>query len=105
MAIQTINTGIVANDGTGDAIRTAFQTVNSNFDYINGGLFAGSQSSIISALSVTGGSITSNTFILAGTYVNANSIVGDTVTSRGNLFVSRGGGYIIGNLTVMGNLS
>ena len=99
MAINLIDTGVVANDGTGDPIRSAFQTVNSNFDFINGGLFAGTQSSIISAVSVTGG------YIVANTYVNANSIVGDTITSHGNLYVSRGGGYIIGNLTVIGNLS
>lgn len=31
MAIQTINVGSNANDGTGDQIRSAFQKVNSNF--------------------------------------------------------------------------
>lgn len=31
MAIQTINLGTYANDGTGDDLRTAFQKVNSNF--------------------------------------------------------------------------
>lgn len=31
MAKQTINTGTVANDGTGDGLRTAFTKVNSNF--------------------------------------------------------------------------
>lgn len=31
MAIQTINLGNYANDGTGDDLRTAFQKVNSNF--------------------------------------------------------------------------
>jgi hypothetical protein len=28
---KTINTGVVANDGTGDPLRTAFRTVNENF--------------------------------------------------------------------------
>jgi hypothetical protein len=99
MAINLIDTGVVANDGTGDPIRNAFQTVNSNFDYINGGLFAGTQSSIISAVSVTAG------YIVANTYVNANAIVGDTVTSHGNLYVSQNGAYIIGNVKIIGNLS
>lgn len=31
MAIQTINLGTYANDGTGDDLRTAFEKVNSNF--------------------------------------------------------------------------
>jgi hypothetical protein len=29
--MQTINVGSAPNDGTGDALRTAFQKVNSNF--------------------------------------------------------------------------
>jgi len=32
MAKQTINLGLVANDGTGDKLRTAFSKINSNFD-------------------------------------------------------------------------
>jgi len=31
MNLTNINVGTVANDGTGDALRTAFQTVNANF--------------------------------------------------------------------------
>jgi len=34
MAIQTINIGQNANDGTGDDLRTAFDKVNDNFDYL-----------------------------------------------------------------------
>ena len=33
-SINLVNTGVSANDGTGDSIRTAFQTVNNNFSYI-----------------------------------------------------------------------
>lgn len=104
MAINTIYTGAIANDGTGDSIRTAFQTVNNNFDYINGGLFAGTQSSIISAVSVQTGYLVSNTYIFANTYVNAKSIVGNTITSYGNLFVSKDGATIVGNVNIVGNL-
>ena len=31
MAVQTINIGNIANDGTGDNLRQAFQKVNTNF--------------------------------------------------------------------------
>ena len=99
MAINLINTGATANDGTGDVIRNAFDTVNDNFDFINGGLFAGTQSSIISAVSVTAGYIYSNT------WVNANSIVSNTITSAGNLTVQSNGALIFGNVTIFGNLT
>jgi hypothetical protein len=32
MALQTINIGASANDGTGDPLRTAFEKVNENFE-------------------------------------------------------------------------
>ena len=105
MAYININTGAVANDGTGDTIRSAFGTVNDNFQTFNDGLFAGTRQTIISAASVTGGYIVSNTYVLATSYVNADSIVGNTVTSYGNLFVSQDGATIIGNVTIVGNLS
>ena len=105
MAYININTGAVANDGTGDTIRSAFGTVNDNFQTFNDGLFAGTRQSIISAASVTGGYIVSNTYVLATSYVNADSIVGNTVTSYGNLFVSQDGATIIGNVTIVGNLN
>jgi hypothetical protein len=105
MAINTINIGAVANDGTGDPIRTAFDTVNDNFQFVQGGLFAGTESAIISAVSVTGGYLVSNSYILASTYVNAGSLIGDTVTSNGNLYVSQDGAYIIGNVNIVGNLT
>ena len=34
MAIEVIDVGNVANDGTGDPLRTAFQKVNNNFAYM-----------------------------------------------------------------------
>ena len=36
MAIQTINLGSYANDGTGDDLRTAFEKVNANFTALTG---------------------------------------------------------------------
>lgn len=35
MAIQTVNLGTYANDGTGDDLRTAFEKVIGNFDYLD----------------------------------------------------------------------
>ena len=35
MAIQDINIGSLANDGTGDDLRTAMQKINSNFDELD----------------------------------------------------------------------
>jgi cytoskeletal protein CcmA (bactofilin family) len=104
MATSFVNIGVTANDGTGDPIRTAFDTVNDNFDIINGALFAGTQSSIISAVSVTGGYFISNSYVEADTYVSADSFIGNTVVSNGNLFVSQDGAYIVGNVTIVGNL-
>lgn len=92
MAINNIDTGIVANDGTGDPIRRAFQTVNENFDYINGGLFAGREAAIISAASIETEYLTSNTYVSA-----------DTLVATSNLYATQGG-TIVGNLSIIGNL-
>lgn len=105
MAINNIDIGAVPNDGTGNPIRTAFDTVNDNFAFVQAGLFAGTQSSIISALSVTGDYLLSNTYVYATTYSNANTVVsrGNTVVGS-NLFVQSNGATIVGNVTILGNL-
>jgi len=103
MAINLIDIGATANDGSGDPIRTAFQTVNNNFDYINGGLFAGSEASTISAVSVTGGVIVSNTSLTADSTTSNNLTV--TGALGGNLYVQSNGAYIVGNVTILGNLT
>jgi hypothetical protein len=98
MAIDTINIGAIANDGTGDTIRDAFETVNQNFSFVQGGLFAGTELTIINALSVTSQTISTQTFA-------ANTLVGNAVTSNGNLYVSKDGAFIIGNVNIVGNLT
>jgi hypothetical protein len=105
MATSFVNVGSTANDGTGDPLRSAFNTVNDNFEIINGALFAGTQSSIISAVSVTGGYFISNSYVEADTYVSADNLIGNTVVSNGNLFVSQDGAYIVGNVNIIGNLT
>jgi hypothetical protein len=103
MAIDLIDVGATANDGSGDSIRAAFQTVNNNFDFVNGGLFAGSEATTISAVSVTGGVIVSNTSVTANS-TTSNSVV-VTGALGGNLFVQSNGAYIIGNVNIIGNLN
>lgn len=105
MPTTFVNIGSVPNDGTGDPIRTAFGTVNENFDLINGALFAGTESTIISAFSLTSGSIVSNSYILADSWVNADSIVSNTITSSGHLRVNSNGAYIVGNVNIIGSLN
>jgi len=98
MAINTINIGAIANDGTGDSIRSAFDTVNENFSFVQGGLFAGTEQSIINAISIVSQTISTDSFV-------TDSVVGNTVTSNGNLFVSSNGAFIIGNVNIVGNLT
>lgn len=49
MAQQTIGIGTVANDGTGDPLRTAFDKANDNFDELYAALTAAPTESIILA--------------------------------------------------------
>jgi len=105
MAYTAINIGIEANDGTGSPLRTAFDTVNDNFQIINDGLYAGTRQTIISALSTQSEYFLSNTYVLANTYVSADSLIGNSVTSNGNLYVSQGGAFIYGNVNIVGNLT
>lgn len=104
MTITNVYLGAEENDGSGDAIRSAFSKVNDNFSYLSDAVLSGTESTIISAFSLTAGSIISNSYVLANSWMNAASLVGNTVTSNGNLFVSQDGAYIIGNVTVIGNL-
>lgn len=93
MSTSFVNVGSIANDGTGDPIRTAFITVNENFNIINGAIFAGTVPTIINATSVTAEIIISN-----------SSITGNTITA--NNFVATGGGAeITGDVTIFGNLN
>lgn len=49
MAIQTINLGTYANDGSGDDLRTAFQKVNANFAELD------AEAAISTAVNIGGG--------------------------------------------------
>lgn len=130
--VKFVNTGAVANDGTGDAIRTAFNTVNSNFSNIDSRISTGNFGVVYSGtyiqanLSLTslGPTLTDtlevySTANIAGNVqienltVN-NAFVASTVTSTGNTYVQDSLNVtnsasitknlvIGGNLTVLGN--
>lgn len=94
-----VQVGSAPNDGSGDTIRNAFSTVNSNFDLLNGAIFTGEKATIISAVSVTGG------YIISNSYVTANSVQANSFVSAGNLTVQSNGALIYGNVTIVGNLT
>ena len=99
MSTSFVNVGSIANDGTGDPIRTAFITVNDNFNIINGAIFAGTLPTQLTSTEII------TEYLISNTFVSAQSIVSNTVTSHGNLYVSRDGATIIGNVTILGNLN
>ena len=55
MAQQTINIGTVANDGTGDPLRTAFDKINDNFTEVYG--FDGDITGVTAGTGLTGGGV------------------------------------------------
>ena len=57
MAKTVINVGSAANDGTGDPLRTAFQSTNSNFDEVYNLLGDGSALSITGDISISAGAV------------------------------------------------
>ena len=68
MAIQTVNLGTFANDGSGDDLRAAFEKVNSNFVELDANLIANGQN------------LGSGTVIFAGK--TANPGVGENLTFK-----------------------
>ncbi len=96
MAIQTINLGSYANDGSGDDLRTAFQKVNANFSELNditaiGGENLGSGTPVYAGMSAIEGSGDNLTFrsLVAGDNVtitnNATTITIEATDSINNL--------------------
>lgn len=61
MAIQTINLGTYANDGSGDDLRTAFQKVNANLIELYGALYGANVGSVPPTTSVEDGELWWNT--------------------------------------------
>jgi len=89
MAIEHINTGIRANDGTGESIKSAFDKVNSNFDQLIGttGIIRTTVSEAVGEITSTfdGGEITGNTLISSTT--NSSNPTTGALTIVGGLGV------------------
>lgn len=100
MAIQTINLGVVANDGTGDDLREAFLKVNNNFLELDG-----RTASAITASNL--GTIGEGVFAQkVGTDLQFKKIVagnGATVTSDANSVIINGSGDSILSIDVFGD--
>lgn len=95
MAVQTINIGNIANDGTGDDIRVAFGKVNDNFEELD---LRNPGSLTASNLGAVGEGVFAQK---EGTDLQFKKIVGGTgttVTATGNTITIDGSG--IGTLTI-----
>lgn len=99
MAQQTIGIGTTANDGTGDALRTAFDKVNDNFTEIYTELGGTS----LSNLTITGNTISSDD-TNGDINFDPNGTGGVVITSPGTLTAS-GGGSLTGTWTDMGSVT
>ena len=89
MARQTINIGSIANDGTGDPLRTAFDKINDNFVEVYGALNPSS-----SNLKFVGDSLTSE---------NTNGIITIDPTGTGTIELASSTN-VTGSLTVTGTV-
>lgn len=79
--IQTINIGTIANDGTGDTIRNAFDKVNDNFIEVSRGLFA--QTSLGASVISTSGETNLIGTGVGSLIVPANAFkIGDSFTAK-----------------------
>ena len=118
MAIQTINLGTYANDGTGDDLRVAFQKVNANFSEIDNlsisnavnlgagaGLFAGKQSSPQLGDNLKFKSLVAGSNIFLTTNDNEVIITSQFVTLTQNLNLNSKDIEGTGNISITGNIS
>lgn len=98
MAIQTINLGSYANDGTGDDLRTAFQKVNANFTElgasdVRGGLNLGPA---YVTLATTGASSAAGVVTLTyATQSSAPFSIGDSIIVSGIVPTGFNGTYTV----------
>ena len=108
MSVKTINIGQLANDGTGDDIRTAFDKVNDNFQDLNArfptaatgenlgatgeGIFESATNSKLSFKNIFGGDNITLTSSLTGITITAPSSLDQliAVSNNGTVTVTRG---------------
>ena len=82
MAKQTVNIGAVANDGTGDQLRNAFDKLNDNFDEVYGNSFV--TEAMLNDDAVTNAKLgveyTASVALTSGTNVAVDTALGDVFT-------------------------
>lgn len=108
--ISPVNTGITANDGTGDTIQNAFIKTNGNFSNVATAINQ-LQSNAVVAASVTNLTVTGNLTVssnITGNNISANvtvygNISGVTAAHSGN--VSIGGFLTLGSALQYANLT
>lgn len=83
MPTSFINVGAAANDNSGNNIRSAFQTVNSNFDIINQALFSGITKTNINADTVSADNLSSGVFTASSAVINGNVQINGALTVTG----------------------
>ena len=79
MAKTAINVGSSANDGTGDPLRTAMQSTNSNFDEIYTLLGNGSALSISGDVTMSAGAVTIANSAVETAMINAAAVDGTKI--------------------------
>ena len=79
MAKTAINVGSSANDGTGDPLRTAMQSTNSNFDEIYTLLGNGSALSICGDVTMSAGAVTIANSAVETAMINADAVDGTKI--------------------------
>lgn len=79
MAKTAINVGSSANDGTGDPLRTAMQSTNSNFDEIYTLLGNGSALSISGDVTMSAGAVTIANSAVETAMINADAVDGTKI--------------------------
>lgn len=132
MAFQTINLGLIANDGTGDDLRTAFEKIINNFDHLQDQIddaiigenlgdgepiFKQRTDNILELRSIGSGSnINLSTVddkivvaldVTEDIDLQLNDLINvNTITAQGNITIQGANSKFIGNLTgnVLGNV-
>jgi hypothetical protein len=86
-----VNTGSVANDGTGDSLRTAFIKVNKNFANISSIGFDSGDINCQGNIEVSGYATINGNLIVSGQYVptanNSLGTAGQITWSSGNVYI------------------
>jgi hypothetical protein len=118
MTQEVIDIGVIANDGTGDPLRIAFDKINNNFDELyNSSSVTGPNGAVQFAIANTIGNVTSYALESSANFVfnsttnslsmNGNLLplsnnavnLGAPTSTIGNLYLSNNG-YRLGNITV-----